>query len=49
MDTLEYKYHYELMEQLDPDVLVNDLELETADIMARFPTEVKRFIEENYG
>jgi len=49
MDRNEYEYHYKLMEALDPDQLVADLELETEDIMVRFPTEVRRFIEENYG
>jgi hypothetical protein len=49
MDYTEYEYHYKLMEELDPDVLVSDLELDTADIMARFPNEVRHFIEENYG
>lgn len=49
MDAKEFEYYYNQMEETDPDVLVSDLGLESADIMARFPTEVKRFIEENYG
>lgn len=49
MDAIEYQYHYDTLSELDPDTLVNDLGLSSEDILARFPTEVRRYIEENYG
>ena len=49
MNEKDFEYYYNLLENEDPDVLVADLGLKSEDIMVRFPTEVKRFIEENYG
>lgn len=49
MNEQDYKYHYEMLEALDPDQLVADLDLESADIMARFPNETRNFIINNFG
>jgi hypothetical protein len=48
MTNEEYQWHKQMLEELDADELVCDLELESKDIVERFPTEVRRFIEENY-
>lgn len=49
MNEQDYQYHYDNLEALDPDQLVADLDLSTEDILARFPTEARRFILDNYG
>ncbi len=47
LDDLNY-YMANLM-MLDPDQLVSDLNLSSEDIICAFPSEVRKFLEKEFG
>ena len=49
MNEVDFRYHYENLEMLDVDQLVQDLGLTTEDIMAAFPRHVQNFIVKEFG
>jgi hypothetical protein len=49
MNELDYKYHWENLEALDPDQLVSDLNLSSEEILSAFKEKADRFIEETFG
>ena len=49
MNDQDYNYHYENLEALDVEQLVQDLGLTTEDIMAAFPRHVQNFIVKEFG
>jgi len=49
MNEIEFKYHWDNLEALDPDQLITDLNLSTEDILSAFGHRAREFIEREYG
>ena len=44
----DYDFYEQQLREMDPDVLVSDLELTTEELMAAVPSKVAEYIEENW-
>lgn len=49
MDELQVQYHLQHLAHLDPDQLVNDLQLTTEEILDAFEHVARHFIEREFG
>ena len=49
MNRQEYEYHYENLLNMDPDVVVGELDLSTEDLLNAFEFRVEEYIKDNYG
>ena len=49
MNEIDFRYHWDNLEALDPDQLVSDLNLTTEEILRAFSQKAGDFIEREYG
>ena len=49
MDDLDFMFHWDNLEALDPDQLVSDLNLSTEEILDAFDARAREFIYKEFG
>lgn len=49
MDQNKYKYHLENLEVMDPDYVVDVLDISSQELLDKFPEKAKAFIEDEFG
>ena len=49
MNGVDFQYHWDNLEALDPDQLVSDLNLTSEEILEAFETKARDFIMKEFG